>query len=62
VIALKCANNSSSPSSGLINPKPFASLNHLTTPVAMRTPLQKIFKNNREAMKYHLIGLTPQHA
>jgi len=42
VIALKCANNSSSPSSGLIKPKPFASLNHLTIPVAMRTPLHKL--------------------
>jgi len=26
----------------LIKPKPFASLNHLTIPVAMRTPLHKL--------------------
>src|SRR5258706_15857133 len=34
-IAEKCANKSSPPSSGVMNPKPFASLNHLTIPVAI---------------------------
>src|SRR3546814_4590261 len=29
----KCANKSSPPSSGVMKPKPFASLNHLTVPV-----------------------------
>src|SRR5215469_577167 len=36
-IAEKCANRSSPPSSGVMNPKPFASLNHLTVPVAIPT-------------------------
>src|SRR5512135_1373290 len=35
LIAEKWANKSSPPSFGVINPKPFASLNHLTVPVAM---------------------------
>jgi len=34
-ISEKCANRSSPPSSGVINPKPFASLNHFTVPVAI---------------------------
>src|ERR1700761_7292182 len=36
-IAEKCANRSSPPSSGVMNPKPFASLNHLTVPVDIPT-------------------------
>ena len=35
LIAEKCANKSSPPSSGVIKPKPLASLNHLTIPVAI---------------------------
>src|SRR5205823_15028920 len=35
LIAEKCANRSSPPPSGVINPKPFASLNHFTVPVAI---------------------------
>src|SRR6187401_1875307 len=35
LIAEKCANRSSPPPSGVMNPKPFASLNHLTVPVAI---------------------------
>src|SRR5207237_6217636 len=35
-IAEKCAKRSSLPSSGVMNPYPFASLNHFTVPVAMR--------------------------
>src|SRR5215212_7853410 len=31
----KCAKRSLPPSSGVMNPKPFASLNHLTVPVAI---------------------------
>ncbi|KFJ70592.1 hypothetical protein DK45_4375 [Bordetella bronchiseptica] len=31
----KCANRSSPPSSGVMKPNPFASLNHLTVPVAL---------------------------
>ena len=34
-IAEKCANTSAPPPSGSMNPKPLASLNHLTVPVAM---------------------------
>src|SRR5688500_4472123 len=32
----KCTNASLPPSSGVMNPKPFSSLNHLTTPVAIQ--------------------------
>src|SRR5947207_9641579 len=35
LIAEKWANRSSPPPSGVIKPKPFASLNHLTVPVGM---------------------------
>jgi predicted secreted protein len=35
VIAEKCAKRSSLPSSGVMKPKPLASLNHLTVPVAI---------------------------
>src|SRR4051812_4545621 len=35
LIAEKCANRSSPPPSGVMKPKPFASLNHLTVPVAI---------------------------
>src|SRR5215204_3749336 len=34
-MAVKCANTSSLPSSGAMNPKPLSALNHLTVPVAM---------------------------
>jgi hypothetical protein len=34
-ISEKCANRSSPPPSGVMNPKPFASLNHFTVPVAI---------------------------
>src|SRR5215218_1459176 len=40
LIAEKCANRSSPPPSGVMKPKPLASLNHLTVPVAiLRVPL-----------------------
>src|SRR5204863_7814305 len=39
LIAEKCANKSSLPSSGVMKPYPFASLNHFTVPVAMLSPL-----------------------
>ena len=35
LIAEKCANKSSPPASGVMKPNPFASLNHLTVPVAI---------------------------
>src|SRR5689334_78912 len=35
LIAEKCANRSSPPPSGVMNPKPLASLNHFTVPVAI---------------------------
>src|SRR5512147_1138520 len=35
LMAEKCANKSSLPSSGVMNPYPFASLNHFTVPVAI---------------------------
>src|SRR3970040_2249180 len=41
LIAEKCANKSSLPSSGVMKPKPFASLNHLTVPFAMLNFLTK---------------------
>jgi len=31
----KCAKTSGDPSSGVMNPKPFAALNHLTVPYGM---------------------------
>src|SRR5689334_8055528 len=34
-ISLKCAKRSSPPPSGVMNPKPLVSLNHLTVPVAV---------------------------
>lgn len=39
LIAEKCANKSSPPSSGVIKPKPLESLNHLTVPVAIKEGL-----------------------
>src|SRR5471030_1765996 len=36
LIAEKCANKSSPPSSGVMKPKPLESLNHLTVPVAIK--------------------------
>src|SRR5215469_10169578 len=41
-ISEKCANRSSPPPSGVMKPKPFASLNHLTVPVAMLLVPKKI--------------------
>src|SRR4051794_18760838 len=38
-IAEKCTNASLPPSSGVMKPKPFSSLNHFTTPVAISTAL-----------------------
>src|SRR5438132_13473991 len=45
LIAEKCANRSSPPPSGVMKPKPLASLNHFTVPVAIFPILQN--KNNR---------------
>src|ERR1700710_1763642 len=43
LIAEKCAKRSSPPPSGVMKPKPFESLNHLTVPVAICVPfLQEI--------------------
>src|SRR6185436_17822602 len=50
LIAEKWANRSSPPPSGVMNPKPFASLNHLTVPVAICNVPKKIEK-----------GLSPKH-
>src|SRR5512145_555402 len=47
-IAEKCANRSSPPSSGVMNPYPFASLNHLTVPVAIQLVPYKNEKGVRE--------------
>jgi hypothetical protein len=41
LIAEKCANKSSLPSSGVIKPNPFESLNHFTVPVAIVTSYKK---------------------
>src|SRR5665647_2060514 len=46
-IAEKCANRSLPPPSGVMKPKPLASLNHLTVPVLMSLLPRKI--NNRLA-------------
>src|SRR6267378_7026361 len=40
-ISEKCANRSLPPSSGVMNPKPLASLNHLTVPLAIFSYLEK---------------------
>src|SRR5512139_2313759 len=39
LIAEKCAKRSSPPLSGVMKPKPFASLNHLTVPVSILFPI-----------------------
>src|SRR5215470_15349035 len=46
LIAEKCANRSSPPPSGVIKPKPFASLNHFTVPVAIRNSLSTRIKRD----------------
>src|SRR5919206_4709311 len=43
LIPEKWTNASFPPSSGVMNPKPFSSLNHFTTPVAIPTPPHFIF-------------------
>src|SRR3954453_19413201 len=40
----KCTNASLPPSSGVMNPKPFSSLNHFTTPVANRETSSRSFR------------------
>src|SRR5258706_2307105 len=54
-IAEKCANTSLPPPSGVIKPKPFASLNHLTVPVAMSVASQIKIKNSGSSppCRYH---------
>src|SRR5262249_48540929 len=47
LIAEKCANRSSPPPSGVMKPKPLASLNHFTVPVAM-FPNPQYKKINRD--------------
>src|SRR2546426_788526 len=48
LIAEKWANRSSPPPSGVIKPKPFASLNHLTVPVGMfSNPINQEKKSGR---------------
>src|SRR5882672_10941931 len=47
-ISEKCAKRSLPPSSGVMKPKPFASLNHLTVPAAIFTFLDRLkVKTNR---------------
>src|SRR5450759_5071183 len=46
-IAEKCANRSLPPPSGVIKPKPLASLNHLTVPVLMSIIPRKFIKGLR---------------
>ena len=48
LIAEKCANKSSPPSSGVIKPKPLASLNHLTIPVAIECYFLYFLKDTNE--------------
>src|SRR4051794_30291134 len=47
LIAEKCANKSSPPWSGVMKPKPFASLNHFTVPVAITLFLLFVLKGPR---------------
>ena len=63
LIAEKWANKSSSPSSGVIKPKPFASLNHLTVPVAILHPCinRRVRPNNKSLNKSQGL-LTSSHA
>src|SRR5450755_670008 len=44
---LKWTNRSRPPSSGVMNPKPLSSLNHLTVPVAMYSPSAQLACSNR---------------
>src|SRR5438045_6958234 len=46
LIAEKCANRSLPPSSGVMNPKPFASLNHFTVPLLMFTSSFRLSRAN----------------
>src|SRR5688572_5933392 len=51
LIAEKCAKRSSPPPSGVMNPKPFESLNHFTVPVAMDAlPFKKKLNRASEAL------------
>src|SRR5678815_112158 len=54
-IAEKCANTSLPPPSGVMKPNPFASLNHLTVPVAMSDCLSIKIRNLglRPPCRYH---------
>ena len=56
-IAEKCAKTSSPPSSGVIKPKPFASLNHLTVPVDILHFLKQNQKSPAEAKKTLIISM-----
>ncbi len=60
LIAEKCANKSSPPSSGVIKPKPLASLNHLTIPVAIECYFLKD-KNEKTAKVIQLLHRYPAH-
>lgn len=51
LIAEKCANKSSPPLSGVMKPKPLASLNHFTVPVAISISL--IISNLLTTMLIH---------
>src|SRR5436190_21328519 len=44
LIAEKCAKRSSPPPSGVMNPNPLASLNHLTVPVAICVVPEKLIR------------------
>src|SRR5205807_1423248 len=44
-IPVKCTNRSRPPSSGVMKPKPLSSLNHLTVPVAMYSPLMPLLSD-----------------
>src|SRR5258708_4185905 len=60
-IAEKCANRSSLPSSGVMKPYPFASLNHFTVPIAIHPfPWKKSGPDTRRSFEFQVrvIGKT----
>src|ERR1700734_2148271 len=64
-ISEKCANRSSPPSSGVMKPKPFASLNHLTVPVAIIFPVLSLPDERRlpsaSAPRIHMMSRCSGH-
>src|SRR5438105_6812043 len=54
-------NRSLSPSSGVMNPKPFGSLNHFTVPVAIKTPPLPTHERARKTLRATELALATTH-